>query len=66
MLGRNQIIGVGLTAAPVALGFVLVILGKLDAGRWIEMSQTLASVGVGGTLGGSAVIKAVKAWRGYE
>ena len=63
VLGRNQLIGIGMTAVPMVFGFALVAMGKLDAARWLELAQNLTGIGVGGTLGGSALIKAIEAWR---
>lgn len=62
-LGRNQLIGIGLTAVPIVLGFALVCMGKLDSKDWITFSQTTATAGTGITLGGSALVKAIEAFR---
>jgi hypothetical protein len=62
-LGRNQLIGIGMTALPIVLGFVLVCTGKLDAQHWAAMSAGSTAVGTGATLGISGLIKAVEAWR---
>lgn len=62
-LGRNQWIGIGMTALPIALGFALVCMGKLDAKEWVAFSQTAATAGTGITLGGSALVKMVEAFK---
>ena len=61
--GKNQILGLVMTGLPIALGFALVAMGKLDAKDWMNYSQTIAGTGVGTTLGVSGLIKAVEAWR---
>lgn len=62
-LGRNQLIGIGMTALPIALGFALVCMGKLPSDQWVTMAQGTAAVGTGATLGVSGIIKAIEAWR---
>lgn len=60
VLGSNQWIGVGLTALPIVLSFGLVVAGKLDAKDWLTYAQVAATTGTGITLGGSAILKAIK------
>ena len=62
--GRNQVIAMAVPGAILAGALVLVMTGKLSAAEWVDLAQVLGATSVVSTNGGSAVVKAVQAWRG--
>lgn len=55
--GSNQWVAIAVGLLPVALGFVLVLLGKLDGPAFMSYCQIASPAVVGIALGGSAVVK---------
>ena len=62
--GRNQVIAMAVPGAILAMSMVLVEIGKLPASEWVQLAQVLGATSVVSTNGGSAIVKAVQAWRG--
>lgn len=62
--GRNQLIALAVPGVILTGALVLVLTGKLSAAEWVDLAQVLGATSVVSTNGGSAVVKAVQAWRG--
>lgn len=62
--GRNQVIAMAVPGVILTLSLVLVAIGKLPASDWVNLAQVLGATSVVSTNGGSAIVKAVQAFRG--
>ncbi len=55
--GSNQWLATAIGMLPIALGFALVIMGKLDGQGFMSFCAIQSPVVIGIALGGSAVVK---------